>query len=165
MAGKEKVVAMSLCRDIASGVWHIDHIELRFGPVRNNTRFSEAITIDEALNQDMRSLLKQFLPISLSQKIISLIGPFRLGPQTHADGVRVSLQSARNGVQRAIVWFQKVSGRVFGLFSRSFHPDALGHVPASADTQPALGAKSDSATWLQNGCNLQPEGRRTSQSA
>mgnify|MGYP006902785317 CR=1 FL=1 len=116
-------MTISLHRDLDTGIWLADQIETRVGGICNTTRFTRQIDISEAFCDRFLSALLDLLPKTLDQQVYSLTGEvIRLASFT-AHNARVLTQSAHHGIQRVIIRFTRVLGRVFEFLAPSHRPD------------------------------------------
>lgn len=124
-----RMLSMSLHRDLTTGVWYLDQAELRYGEVRNLMRFAEALPIEDALSPEFHTRLREFLPATLSQQVISVSGVAIATDDFAARDMRVLTQSALHSIQRVIVRFNQVIGRVYAFLVPHLAPDALAMLP------------------------------------
>ena len=119
----EKTVNLALHRDLASGRWFIDQLEVRTNGMRSMTQFSGKKAIEDAFSPEFLDLLRPYFPTLLSQQVRSVSGEvMRLSAVVLAD-LRVLSQAATNGIQRVIVRFCRVAGLIYDILTSDHRPD------------------------------------------
>lgn len=133
----DRKISMSLHRDLRCGQWFLDQIETRYGPVRNTIRFSQEMQFEHTFTGHFVSQLQGYLPATLNQQVISISGPAITLPDLVMNDLRVLSQAAMDGVQRVILRFNSVVGRVFDFLIPVYRPDMLAGVADALSPQGA----------------------------
>ncbi|MEL6522269.1 MAG: hypothetical protein AAFQ66_14980 [Pseudomonadota bacterium] len=143
-----RVLSMTLFRDLSTGVWYVEQVELRYGTVRNALRFSELTPIGDALSDDFVEQLRNHLPANLNQQIISVSGEAVSVREFIAMDMRILSQTALHGIQRVIVRFNRVLGRVFDFLIPEKRPDLL---PVTLTVPYDIGVRAERQTSIAMG--------------
>jgi len=122
-APKNKTISLALHRDLSSGRWYVDQLDVRTDAMRSTTHFLENTSVDQAFSPMFLEQLKLYFPPNLNQTVRSLSTEVIRLEAVALAGVRVLAQSAAMGVQRVIIRFNRVIGRIYDILSDRHRPD------------------------------------------
>ena len=125
IAANDRTLTITLHRDLESGQWLVDQVETRYGPVRNNIRFSIPMNAQDTFSPEFLDQLVTHLPGNLNQQVFTISGPAIVTKTLVTEGMRVLAQTAKHGMQRVIVRFNRVVGRVYDFLTTELRPDIL----------------------------------------
>lgn len=118
-----KKVNLALHRDLSTGKWYLDQIEVSSSSIRSVTKFTKRTEIKSAFSEEFLQSLRPYLPSSLRQQVRSISGVVISLRDVYLEDLRVLCQSPINGIQRVIVRFNNVLGQIFQVLTVHHRPD------------------------------------------
>lgn len=115
-------LAISMRRDLNSGNWFVNRIEVNRRHIKTQTRFSAPMPLADVFHPIFADYLRVYMPTRLDPHVHSVTeqGFPELG--IFCAELRVITQRALAGLQAATVRIADVTGAIPGLYSPHLHP-------------------------------------------
>ncbi|MDF0601874.1 hypothetical protein P1J78_14100 [Psychromarinibacter sp. C21-152] len=103
-------LSISLTRDMETGAWFADRIELDLGDARNVTSFSRPTPIASVFSAEFIEELTPFLPDSAEATMLVDSNAVLETPRLVLGSIRVAAHQPMHGIQHVVIRFRKALG-------------------------------------------------------